>query len=505
MDALGIGFVVLLVVLSGAVAALGDYLGRRIGKKRLRWGRLRPKHTAIIMTAIAGMLTTFLTILILTLVSEPVRIWLVEGRQVQQDLTNTTEELRTATLNLDRLTDDVAEIRTELNEERAKLAIEQQKVAGATSQAEELRIEAGDLRQQVAEFSQQLKDSADRLLALQEQFNDLDVQKTRLEGDIETYRNVQQELIDENIKLLEKNDKFEEDIAGLEFEITRLSKEVEDTQKAQALASKNFEEVSRQIEADRQAALKELADAESDLAKARSDLRELTQYVEQIGPNSIRSRMNPLIFHLGDELARLPVRTLMSQSEAKTSIRRAIEMASRAAQERGAIDAPNSRNKVSLINYSDPDNNEITIEMQSEAALKLLEGIQEEQLIRVVTRYNSFQEEWVPIRIIVVKNPIVYREGDLIIEGRIDGKAGVQGVYEQLVTFISTQVKDRAINDGMIPAVGRPQVLGEISQEEIQRIVTTIVDADRSVRVRFQAAAEMRAGDQLQLEIVLLR
>ena len=65
--------VVVLVLLSGVVAAVGDWLGRRLGKKRLRIGRLRPKHTAILTTAVAGMLITLTTILVLSLFSEQVR------------------------------------------------------------------------------------------------------------------------------------------------------------------------------------------------------------------------------------------------------------------------------------------------------------------------------------------------------------------------------------------------------------------------------------------------
>lgn len=503
MDVVSTWFVVLLVVLSGAVAALGDFLGRKLGKKRLRWGRLRPKHTAIMMTAIAGMLTTLLTIVVLSLLSEPVRIWLIEGQQVRQELNRTTDQLDQAELNLERLTDDVTQIREELQKERENLSVEQQKVADATRQADELRRDAEQLRIQVAAFSEQLEDSKERLIALQSEFDDLDDQRIRLEGTIDTYSDQQQELIDENNRLIALNDQFENEILDMETEIARLKKEVENTQEAQRIASENFETARQRIAEDRQTALKELSDAEVDLAKARSDLQELRRIGESLLTDTVRARTKPLIFSGEDELARLPVRTLMSQSEARTSLRRVIEMASRVADAIGAAEAPNSRNAVSLRSFLDADNNQITIEMQSEAAIRQLEGNPEEQLIRIVSQWNSFEGEWVWIGIKIDKNPIVYREGDLIVEGRIDGRAGVQGVYEQLAGLISKQVTERAISDGMIPAVGRPQVLGEISREEMQRIVTTIVDAGRNVRIRFHSAAELRAGDSLQLDIRL--
>ena len=52
----------LLVLLGGIVAYLGDTIGRTIGKKRLKFWRLRPKHTAALGTFLAGMTGTALTI-----------------------------------------------------------------------------------------------------------------------------------------------------------------------------------------------------------------------------------------------------------------------------------------------------------------------------------------------------------------------------------------------------------------------------------------------------------
>ena len=141
--------------------------------------------------------------------------------------------------------------------------------------------------------------------------------------------------------------------------------------------------------------------------------------------------------------------------------------------------------------------------MQFQQAMGALMAKDFDQIVIVQSVFNSFAGEWVRIGVEVFSNPVVYEEGDLVIETRIDGRDGVQGVSEKLVLFIGKELRDRARNDGMVPAVGMPQPLGEISQEVLQGIVTDIVETGRVIRVRFHANKQTRAGDRLTLDIRL--
>jgi len=116
---------------------------------------------------------------------------------------------------------------------------------------------------------------------------------------------------------------------------------------------------------------------------------------------------------------------------------------------------------------------------------------------------NAFKGEWVRIKIDVYNNPLVYNEGDLIAEARIDGTKGIQGVTAQIVEFIGQQLRDRAIKDGMVPAIGRQPQLGEISQQELQQIVTDIVEANRTITMKVHARKLAHASDPLVLDIRL--
>ena len=52
----GITLILVLAVVGGVIAFIGDRLGTRIGKRRLSIFGLRPRHTAVVVTVFTGVL-----------------------------------------------------------------------------------------------------------------------------------------------------------------------------------------------------------------------------------------------------------------------------------------------------------------------------------------------------------------------------------------------------------------------------------------------------------------
>jgi uncharacterized protein (DUF3084 family) len=495
--------VILLVLLSGVIAAVGDWLGRRLGKKRLRLGRLRPKHTAILTTAVAGMLITLLTVVVLSLVSEQVRVWLTEGTDVQRQLSETKGQLEDTRRQLASGKTQLAGVTSELEGERRKLAEEQGKVAAAMKEASEMRAEAASLKGQVASLNRELRESAQDVNELRAQYNELRRQSDVLEGNIKTFSDQQRELHEKNNELLKQNDELSDEIEGLERQIGELNAQVSSTQEAQRIATQNFERERAQIEADRKKALADLVTAESSLRKAREDLAEIQSIARVLSNETTVARLNPIIYNRGDELARLQVRSGLTQGEARTYLLAVIAAASRDAFGRGAVESPASASSVAFGHFDTADGTPLTPEIQFNQALQQITAKDTELVIVARAIMNSFKGEWVRLSIDVRPNPIIYRLGDFIIETRVDGRDGVQAVTEAIVNFMSNQLRERAENDGMVPAIGRETELGSISQETLQQIVRDIVDTGRTITVRFHAASDTKAGDQLTLDVRL--
>ena len=101
----GILLIVALVVMSGVVAYVGDIVGRRIGRKRLSLLRMRPRHTAVAISVLAGMTITLITLAVAMAVSRDVKdgfLRVEEMRRRQSDLSRQLRGLQQRVAELDR-------------------------------------------------------------------------------------------------------------------------------------------------------------------------------------------------------------------------------------------------------------------------------------------------------------------------------------------------------------------------------------------------------------------
>ena len=69
----GLGLVLMLVVIGGIIAFIGDHIGMRVGRKRLSVFGLRPKHTSMLITVITGIVVAGTSVIVMSIVSQDVR------------------------------------------------------------------------------------------------------------------------------------------------------------------------------------------------------------------------------------------------------------------------------------------------------------------------------------------------------------------------------------------------------------------------------------------------
>ena len=75
-----------LLVLGGVLSTLGDRLGSRVGKARLSLFNLRPRDTAVVITVLTGSLISAVSLGLMLLVSQQLRVGLFELDQIQARL-----------------------------------------------------------------------------------------------------------------------------------------------------------------------------------------------------------------------------------------------------------------------------------------------------------------------------------------------------------------------------------------------------------------------------------
>lgn len=89
----GILLLLIIALVSGSIAYLGNRLGRYVGKKKLTIFNLRPLHTSTIFTIVTGALISLLTIGVASMLSENVRIALFGMEKLQRERLQLQEQI----------------------------------------------------------------------------------------------------------------------------------------------------------------------------------------------------------------------------------------------------------------------------------------------------------------------------------------------------------------------------------------------------------------------------
>ncbi|MBD2439847.1 DUF3084 domain-containing protein [Nostoc sp. FACHB-110] len=108
-----------ILILGGVIATVGDRIGTRVGKARLSLFKLRPKNTAVLVTIFTGGLISASTLGILFAADEGLRKGVFELEDIQKDLRNKREQLKTAETQK-------SQVETELNQARKEQTKAQQ-------------------------------------------------------------------------------------------------------------------------------------------------------------------------------------------------------------------------------------------------------------------------------------------------------------------------------------------------------------------------------------------
>lgn len=125
----GLKIIFLLLVIGGATAIIGNYIGRAIGRRHLMIFNLRPRHTANAITVLTGILIVCFTVAIMLTVSQDARTALFGLEKLRQDADEKNRLLSDLSLDLERMTAEkeereknLAELKTNLDRAKREIA-----------------------------------------------------------------------------------------------------------------------------------------------------------------------------------------------------------------------------------------------------------------------------------------------------------------------------------------------------------------------------------------------
>ena len=187
----GAQLILIIAIMGGAIAFLGDKLGSKIGKKRLTIFGLRPHYTSILMTIITGIAVAAATMGILMVSSASVRTALFGMEKIKTEIVTLNKDKTDILRELDVQKGKVADLDKQIKQSSVDLAV-------ATRQKEEAQ-------HQVAELESSYQAAEEKLNQAQSQIDKLQASRDKLKGEVSSLETATQKLR-ENMTAMREGD-----------------------------------------------------------------------------------------------------------------------------------------------------------------------------------------------------------------------------------------------------------------------------------------------------------
>jgi len=166
----GVQLILIIAIMGGAIAFLGDKLGSKIGKKRLTVLGLRPHYTSILMTIITGVAVAAATMGILMVSSASVRTALFGMEKIRTEI---------VTLNKDK-----TNILRELDTQKAKVKDLDQEIKQSSVDLVAATRQKEEAQRKVAELESSYQAAQEKLNVAQSQMDILQASRDKLTGEV---------------------------------------------------------------------------------------------------------------------------------------------------------------------------------------------------------------------------------------------------------------------------------------------------------------------------------
>lgn len=448
-------FVIILICVSGFIAYLGDMIGRRMGKKRLTLFNLRPRHTAIVVTTITGMLISTLVLCGALSMNAEFRKGFFQYGQILRS-------------------------RRMLARENGRLAL----------RGKQLKVQVA---KQQKELANAFKDAK---LAKKQR----DAARQRVDGLRREIATRQKELID----LRKRRDITEDELSQRKDELKLMLTQLETAEQSLRLAQSKLAETEQKLGVT-EARLK---DTQDKLAEATQAFTEFGKLSDTAADYLLNMRLNEIAFRQGDELVRGIIKPSRSNIALRSEVHALLEQASTKALESGAKVGASGR-AVNL-RYRQLADKTHALFIEDEAicvgmAADKIATSDSDVLVQVVCGMNTLPSEQVPVELRLYVNELVFEKDGKIAETKIDGRQSEGHILIALSSFLQIDAAKTAARAGVVPVSGQdPRTfLGPdrpAQTDELLRTVAKIKSMGAVTNVSVYANDDIRASDSLNMD-----
>jgi uncharacterized protein (DUF3084 family) len=381
MSDVGLILILVVLVLGGVIATVGDRLGTRVGKARLSLFNLRPKQTAVVVTILTGTLISASTLGVLLLASRTFREMLLNFGRIQAELRDRGRDLETAAADLKATDAQKAAVERQLTEARSERA-------QVETQLKRINADLKTSIDQQQKTNAQLQETNAQLRATEAQRDLTRKQLAEVSNQAVSLRNEISQLQSEQKTLTEQRDQVKAQIAARDEQIAERNQLIQQR-------DRDISERDRVI-----------AQREEELKKIESQRIALTEAVQQFERDVRQIRSGDLAIYRTQVLSSGVVR-VVEQRGAKEAVDQLLQYANQA-----ALSALQLQGKEQIVQVPIAEVEQLVRQISDK----------QDYLVRVQARANYVKGENNPVLVYMsaVPNRLVFLTGDTVASQTID-------------------------------------------------------------------------------------
>ncbi len=466
-----------IMLVCGIIAYMGDTLGRKLGKKRLTIFGLRPKRTAILVTSITGCLIFIVALGSVVTISKEYRQWVTNGVESVRELERKQNELREQNKQmgkmvkeLDKAAQELKDLKVSIGTTKDALQRAKQELSGANELKKKMTADLARVRQQEST-------TRGRLDATLQDLKTADESLSRIEGE-------KGRLTQQNQELIRQNGELGKQTIELEREKQRLEQ-----------GNSALVQTKNDLTAETNRLHQQLEDE-------RRRFNIMYDQAQVIGIKNKGLRTSPVLFPVGQEVARLPVKGGAAMPENLNSLDSLMAMAERVAKSEGASPKEDG-SVVSMIERMavNDQGDEVVInpeEIKIAMAREMQKAVGDFVLV-ASSAINTVQGEPLVVDIGFHPNPIVFSAGDAIADTDVDSSFDDNQLLSNLITFLQSDVAAKSREKGMIPITGPNRSIGNVTYGDLYSLLKRIREVGGRVKVAAYSTGQVRAADRLEI------
>jgi len=466
--------IIAMLLLGGLIAALGDRIGTRVGKARLRLFQLRPKQTAVLITIGTGTLISASTLIILFSLSASLRQGVFQLDEILKKRREITQQLETVKAEKERVEEALLEAKNrqntvlnQLNIKENELSTTQKKVREIQSRTEKLRKEVERIIKEKEDLLVEKDKIQQQSLKLEQSIAQRDQELREKQGQIEQQEAIlqQQQISLEQLKNRQKQ--LESEISSRDEQIVELDRLISQTD--DILDAKE----------------RELASLEGQLEFYRQEVEILEQYYQTY--QDLRER--PIAIIKGQVLS-----VTLVQIKKDTDISELVD----------AILSQANRNVMQIIGYGNQPPTERFVQITRGQVEQMKQQLANpgQYLVRILSAGNYVQgEERIRIFGDVTPNQIIYQKNEAIASISIDEQDLNSGELQEKLDFLISVSQFRARREGILGQI----FVGDGKITSLVNFIEELQSSDQTIdEILTVAASETYTSGPLQINLVVI-